>query len=1269
MLDSGATDSFISSQRVEDEGIPTFRVPTGKALTISLADGSKYVADKCVKHRIHIGSYSINWTFYVLPLEGFDSILGLDWLAFHNPHVNWERRYIKLRFQGKTHYLESQLKSTKYDWHKDEWVDDPDDQVELMSAKAFLSALRREKHESAFLCIVKKSADDPSLRVDGALEQIEDKRVKELLLKHKHILRDAEFNRYEDIPNSAPEFEIRLHPEDDGRPEAQAPRRATDDQLKILKERLTKYLENNIISPSDSPWGAPVLWVPKKTGGLRMCIDWRRLNQRTVRDNYVLPRIDDLLDRLSTAKFFTAIDLQSMYHQLRIKKEDRPKTAFVTRYGSFEFNVVSFGFTNAPALAQRYMNKLLHPYLDSFVLVYLDDVLIYSDTLEEHYEHLAKVLQILEDNNLCIAISKSFFAKESVEYLGHIVSHKKIQPQVDKIAAIQAWTPPKNPKEIRSFLGLLRFYSRYIDKLADRVEPLQRLTRKDVKWEWSEAQETAFADLKNALTSDTFLVIPDPTKPFVVNVDASKYGLGGVLMQDQGDGLRPCAYYSTHMKGKSENDGEFKYHPTDKEFMAVVRCLQVWKPYLLSSSRKTFVWTDHKPLVHFFSKPAVLDRQVRYLDFLSMFNLEILYIPGKRNLVADALSRKFTLEDAVALTNNDPDSKFVFEGDASIASCAAATIAYTMEGNFLDKIRASYDKDDFARLFLSGSNGRKGSKIPKDFPYENRDGTIWYTRKNGMKVLYIPQVYREACMHECHDTISAGHLGTRKTIERLTRRFHWPRLTKTVQEYVTTCPSCQHNKSLKVAESGVPKPSQIPDERWLGVSMDRIIGLTPSSNGDDAVIIFVDITSKQFIAVSCKGTCTAVQFAYAYINHVYRHHGLATSFTSDRDTLLTSRFWAELTRILGTTKRMSAPSHPQTDGQTEVTIRSIKEMVRHFVNAQHNNWHQMLPLLEFAYNDSVHSSTGYTPFFLNYGRHPYSMMDLVLNASLPKSLARCAPDTRTVIQDLRKALTNAKATLHRTQQKLILQLGEQRSAPVVYKPGDMVSISIKHFKQESKSIPGNPSTMKFAPRYFGPVPVVDRVGTNAYRLDLSKDPLLKHLHPVINVAHLRLIKTSDEYRQSEQPPETVKFEGKEEYVIDKIINDRYNKKRKRYEYLTMWKGFSLTKAKWLPISAFTGSSVKFVQRYLDHIKPHDRPEAQSEEAKRLIAQLSAIGTRHVVPAICPLCTLPVTVSPSVLPSYTSRRHRSSLKPKYRHLCPQCSAYFSTYPILSEVQVS
>ena len=229
----------------------------------------------------------------------------------------------------------------------------------------------------------------------------------------------------------------------------------------------------------------------------------------------------------------------------------------------------------------------------------------------------------------------------------------------------------------------------------------------------------------------------------------------------------------------------------------------------------------------------------------------------------------------------------------------------------------------------------------------------------------------------------------------------------------------------------------------------------------------------------------------------------------------------------------------------------------------------------------------------------------------------------------------------------------------------MVSISIKHFKQESKAIPGNPKTLKFAPRYFGPVPVVAQVGGNAYCLDLSGDPLLKNLHPVINIAHLRLIKTSDEYRQSEVAPETVFHEGKEEYVIDKIINDRYNKKRKRYEYLTTRKGYSLTKARWLPVAAFTGSAIKFVQRYLDSVKPEDRPEAQSDEARELIAQLTVIAP-EVSRAVCPICATPVV--PPALSVHNSRRHRSSMKPSYRHFCQQCSEYFSTYPSLSMAHI-
>ena len=728
------------------------------------------------------------------------------------------------------------------------------------------------------------------------------------------------------------------------------------------------------------------------------------------------------------------------------------------------------------------------------------------------------------------------------------------------------------------------------------------------------------------------------------------------------------------MKGKHENDGEFKYSATDKEFMAVVRCLKVWKPYLLSSSNKTFVWTDHKPLIHFFSKPAVLDRQVRYLDFLSMFNLEILYIKGKKNLVADALSRKLTLEDAIQRTTADADTlKFEFKGDATIASmiCASASREmYTMDNDFLSQIRQAYRTDEFAQMFFAGYNGRPKSNIPSDYPYQNRDGTIWYKQpKTGMLRLYIPRDFREMCMQECHDAPSAGHLGIRKTIERVSRRFHWPHMVKSIQDYIRTCPSCQHNKSLKIAESGLPKPLPIPDERWLEVSMDRAIGLTPSSDGSDAVIVFVYRLSKMAHFVASRGNITSVQYAYAYLTHVYRHHGLAHAFTSDRDSLLTSRFWTELSRLLGIKSRMSTPAHAQTDGQTEVTIRSLKEMIRHFVNEQHNDWHILLPILEFAYNDSVHSSHGYTPFFLNYGRHPHSMIDLIMNATNTDSLAAKEPDTRDVLRKLRSSLVDARRSLHRTQQKLILQLGEARSPPVIYQPGDMVSISIKHFKQESKTIPGRPSTLKFAARYFGPVPIIERVGTNAYRLDLSQDPLLQNLHPVINVSHLRRIYTSDEYRLEQLPPSTVTVDGKQEYVIDRVINDRINKRRKRYEYLTTWKGYSLTKAKWLPLKAFTGSAVKFVQRYLQHVAKNDVAPDQVDEVNRAVAHLAVAHVRSTTTdiAVCPKCTTPTIVqTPN---AQQTRTQRDPTQPRYRHLCTVCVEHYSNWPLLTRARLA
>ncbi|GJW43499.1 putative reverse transcriptase domain-containing protein [Tanacetum coccineum] len=383
------------------------------------------------------------------------------------------------------------------------------------------------------------------------------------------------------------------------------------------------------IRPSSSPWGAPVLFVKKKDGSFRMCIDYRELNKLTVKNRYPLPRIDDLFDQLQGSSVYSKIDLRSGYHQLRVREEDILKTAFRTRYGHYEFQVMPFGLTNAPAVFMDLMNRVCKPYLDKFVIVFIDDILIYSKNKQEHEEHLKLILELLKKEELYAKFSKCKFWIPNVQFLGHVIDSQGIHVDPVKIESIKDWASPKSPTEIRQFLGLAGYYQRFIKGFSKIAKPMTKLTQKKVKFEWGDKQETAFQLLKQKLCSAPILALPEGSEDFIVYYDASIKGLGAVLMQRE----KVIAYASRQLKIHEKN-----YTTHDLELGAVVFSLKLWRHYLYGT--KCTVFTDHKSLQHILNQKELNMRQRRWLELLSDYDCEIRYHPGKANVVADALSRK-----------------------------------------------------------------------------------------------------------------------------------------------------------------------------------------------------------------------------------------------------------------------------------------------------------------------------------------------------------------------------------------------------------------------------------------------------------------------------------------------------------------------------------------------------------------------------------------------------------------------------------------------------
>ncbi|GJU13558.1 putative reverse transcriptase domain-containing protein [Tanacetum coccineum] len=366
---------------------------------------------------------------------------------------------------------------------------------------------------------------------------------------------------------------------------------------------------------------------------MRMCIDYRELNKLTIKNRYPLTRIDDLFDQLQGVCCFSKIDLRSGYHQLRVREEDIPKTAFRTRYGHFEFTVRPFGQTNAPAIFMDLMNRVCKPYLDKFVIVFIDDILIYSKSEEEHEVHLKTILDLLKTEKLYAKFSKCEFWLKEVQFLGHVVNRDGIHVDPSKVESVKNWKTPESPTEIRSFLGLAGYYRRFIENFSKIAKPLTLLTQKNKAYVWGDKQEEAFQILKEKLCNAPVLALPDGPDDFVVYCDASKQGFGCVLMQRG----KVIAYASRQLKIHENN-----YTTHDLELGAVVFALKIWRHYLYGT--KSVIYTDHKSLQYIFDQKELNMRQRRWIELLSDYECEIKYHPGKANVVADALSRKERLK-------------------------------------------------------------------------------------------------------------------------------------------------------------------------------------------------------------------------------------------------------------------------------------------------------------------------------------------------------------------------------------------------------------------------------------------------------------------------------------------------------------------------------------------------------------------------------------------------------------------------------------------------
>jgi hypothetical protein len=533
----------------------------------------------------------------ILPLGSYDCLIGMDWLDQHHALLDCRNK-------------------------KFTCLDEERNQVTVQGipralAVREISAMQLKKCYRKGCQLFAAHVGEASSDVVSNLED------HEVLTEFKHI--------FQEVPGLPPKrhinFSINLMP--GAAPVSKAPYRMSTPELKELQLQLEELLKKGYIHPSVSPWGASVLFMKKKDGMLRLCIDFQQLNKVTVKNKYPLPRIDDLFDQLKDVKIFSKIDLRSRYHQVRINEEDIIKTTFRTRYGHYEFTVVLFGLSNTPTIFMCLMNGVFKDYLDKFVIVFLDDILVYSKLEEEHEKHLRMMLQVLREHQLYTKLRKCSFYQRRIHYLGHIISEEGIVMDPEKVEAIREWPVPRNVAEVRSFMGLAGYYIRFIAGFSKIAHPITSLQRKERNFHWTEECESSFQQLKQLLTNAPILKIADPNMNFMVCTDACKEGLGGVLGQE---GFSIC-YESRKMK---ENERNYATH--DLELAAIVHKLRKWRHYLMG--RRFELRTDHNGLKYLFDQPTLNAWKTRWLEFLCEYDFDIKHIKGKENKVADALTRK-----------------------------------------------------------------------------------------------------------------------------------------------------------------------------------------------------------------------------------------------------------------------------------------------------------------------------------------------------------------------------------------------------------------------------------------------------------------------------------------------------------------------------------------------------------------------------------------------------------------------------------------------------
>ena len=896
-------------------------------------------------------------------------------------------------------------------------------------------------------------------------------------------------------------------------PVRQMPYRQSPKMREVTEKEIEVMLAHDIIEPSVSCWTSPVVLIKKKDGEYRFAVDYRKLNKVTVRMQQPLPKMEDVIDMIGNAapKIYSVLDLASGFWQIPLHPDSKEKTAFITHQGIYQFKKLPFGLMNSPAAFTMVMSEVLRNINWKYALIYVDDIIVFSSSFEQHLQHLDAIFERMRTYGLRLKPSKCQFAVEKVHYLGHIFSKEGVETDPAKTEAIQSFPTPRRDKDVRSFLGVCNYYRKFVPNFSKIVSPLNYLLKKDVKFTWDDACEKAFSQMKKALTSSPILAYPDFNKEFILYTDASTYSIGYVLGQlDQNNKERVIAYGGRSLKKEEKN-----WPPTHLEGLALVAGILHFREYL--ANKHFTVFTDHAALKTIQTNTKTTGRLARWAVHLEEFDFTVKHKPGERHTNADALSRRTypdnsndSNEEEVPTLNTSSLQQIELEYEDQTVEAPHTSSLNTLqtwmkaENSYrqISPLQVTTEIFNITEEDLKGKQGEdeeindiirhlESGDLPEDENKARRihresqdcsmtDGILYhfyYPRgkghmiDRGIKQLVVPKSMRNDVLTSYHDDLTGCHQGEDRTFQAIRLKYFWPTMFKDVQQFVKTCETCQRTK-LHYHGKVAPLCSLPVGEPFSRIHLDFIGPLPKTPEGHQHILLIVDSFTKWCEAFPTSSSESAVVANILYSEIICRY-GAPRSIVTDRGQCFMSKLVKELCSLFEIKKISTSSYHPQTNATCERLNSTIEKGLRAYCDEKQSNWSKILPSIMHAYRTTPATrSTTLSPYYLLFGRECMNPIDVALLP--PQNLGKKANEhLEEIIENHKISQQIASENIKKSQQQNSKVHNRKAKIPQFHL-GDRVWLSCH------KPVPG--LSRKLAEKWIGPYYICDEFENFTYTL-------------------------------------------------------------------------------------------------------------------------------------------------------------------------------------------